>query len=48
MKDIDIIDYKYTLLVEGGTYYANSLLGLFWDILKHRFQHLWGDGKWMD
>ena len=48
MEDIEIIDCKYTLLVENGTYYANSMIGLIWEVLTHRFEHLWRDGKWMD
>ena len=48
MKEIDIIDCKYTLLVENGTYYANSILGLLWDVLTHRFEHLMRGDGWMD
>ena len=48
MGDIEIIDCKYTLLVGNGTYYANSILGLFWEMLKHRFYHLRKHGTWMD
>ena len=48
MEDIDIVDCKYTLLVKDGTYFANSIIGLFWEMLKHRLEHLRRDGKWMD
>ena len=49
MSDINIVDCKYTLLLRnGGTYFADSLFGLFTEIMKHRFEH-WkrGDG-WRD
>ena len=48
MEDIEIIDCKYTLLVEGGTYYANSMIGLFWEMITHRFKHLMRGDGWMD
>ena len=50
MKEItiDTTEYKYTLLVGTGTYSANSIFGLTWEVLTHRFEHLWRDGKWMD
>lgn len=39
---------KYKLVVAEGHYTSNSLLGLIWGVLKHRFWH-WqrGDG-WVD
>ena len=49
MSDINIVDCKYTLLLRnGGTYLADSLWGLFREIMKHRVWH-WkrGDG-WTD
>ena len=50
MKDIDIdaVQCKYTLLVDKGTYFSDSLFGILWEMLKHRFEHLRRDGKWMD
>ena len=30
------------------TYFADSVFGLIWEVLTHRFEHLWRDGKWMD
>jgi hypothetical protein len=36
---------KYTLLVEEGEYRADTLLGLLWEIFKHRLYHFFqGDG----
>ena len=46
--NIDTTECIYTLLVGEGVYYANSISGLFWEMLTHRFEHLWRDGKWMD
>ena len=48
MSDINIVDCKYTLLVSSGTYMADSLFGLFVEVMKHRLFH-WkrGDG-WTD
>ena len=46
--EIDKSQFKYTLLVGEGAYFANSIFGLMWEILTHRFEHLWRDGKWMD
>lgn len=45
-RDRDI--FKYKLVVKDGEYYANSLLELYWEVIKHRFWHLKTDGKWMD
>jgi len=39
---------KYTLLVNTGAYFSDSVIGLVWEVIKHRFAHLRGDGKWMD
>lgn len=39
---------RYTLIVEAGEYYADSLFSLFWLVIKHRFWHLRKHGKWMD
>ena len=46
--DIDTVEYRYTLLVGKGTYFSDSIFGLMWEILTHRFKHLIRDGKWMD
>ena len=31
-----------------GIYESNSLFGLFIEVIKHRFEHLIRDRKWMD
>lgn len=36
----------YTCLVPEGKYTARSLIGLGWEIFKHKFSHLLFDGKW--
>jgi hypothetical protein len=42
------MDPKYVLLVDNGTYADNSLVGLFWTVIKHRFHH-WNKGEgWID
>jgi len=39
---------KYTLMVDNGAYFSDSLFGLFWEMAKHRFWH-WRKGHgWMD
>jgi len=48
MGDIKIVDCKYTLLVSAGTYTSNSLVGLVWEVVTHRFSHLIKHGRWMD
>ena len=49
MSDINIVDCKYTLLLRnGGSYFADSLWGLFKEIMKHRVWH-WKRGEgWTD
>ena len=47
-QTIDTSEYKYTLLVGGGAYFADSLIGLFWEMPTHRFQHLMRGDGWMD
>jgi hypothetical protein len=39
---------RYKLIIAEGSYEANSLWSLFWEIMKHRYFH-WrrGDG-WRD
>ena len=39
---------RYKLITPGGTYYADSLLVLFFEVIKHRFWHLVRHGRWMD
>ena len=38
--------YRYTC--EVGFYESDSWIGLLWEILKHRLEHLRRDGIWMD
>ena len=38
----------YIMECLAGTYVSTSWLGLGWEILKHRFWHLFNHGKWMD
>ena len=40
--------YKYKLLVDNGVYFSDTVIGLLWEILKHRLEHLRRDGVWMD
>ena len=40
--------YRYTLLVDGGAYFSDTIIWLLWEILKHRLEHLRRDGVWMD
>jgi len=40
--------YKYTLLVGNGAYFSDTIIGLFWEMLKHRLEHLRKDNVWMD
>jgi len=50
MEEINIgtTECKYTLLVGEGAYFADSFIGLLWEMLKHRFYHLREHGIWMD
>jgi hypothetical protein len=41
-------NWKYRLLVTEGEYVADTLWLLLHEIFKHRFQHLWYEGKWKD
>ena len=47
-QTIDTSEYKYTLLVGEGAYFAQSLWGLFTEVFTHRCWHLWKHGRWMD
>jgi hypothetical protein len=38
----------YKMKCKAGEYKANSILGLAWEIFKHRFHHLIKHKKWMD
>ena len=40
--------YKITYKVPNGTYYANSIWGLIWEVYSHRLHHLIKHGRWMD
>ena len=40
--------YKYTLLVNNGAYFSDTIIGLLWEMLKHRLEHLRKDNIWMD
>ena len=40
--------YRYTLLVDGGAYFSDTIIGLLCEMLKHRFEHLRRDNIWMD
>ena len=41
--------YKYILMLsEGGTYFADTLWGLFVEIMKHRVWHLKRGDGWQD
>ena len=41
-------EYKITYNVPNGTYYANSVWGLVWEVYSHRLKHLFKHGRWMD
>jgi len=36
------------LIINEGTYEANSLMGIIIEVIKHKFWHLRKHGKWMD
>ena len=40
--------YEATYKVPAGTYTSDSLMGLVWEVLKHRASHLIKHGRWMD
>ena len=40
--------YKATYNVPAGTYESDSLMGLVWEVFKHRCWHLWKHKRWMD
>ena len=41
-------EYKITYNVPNGTYYANSVWGLVWEVYTHRLKHFFTHGRWMD
>ena len=41
-------EYKIRYDVPAGTYESDSLIGLCWEVLKHRTWHLFRHGRWMD
>ena len=48
LKDETGKQWKYILLVGAGSYFANSLWGLFSELATHRFGH-WRRGEgWND
>jgi hypothetical protein len=40
--------YKIRYEVPAGIYESDSLVGLVWEVLKHRTRHLFRHGRWMD
>ena len=38
----------YELKVPAGTYTDNNIVGLMWEVFKHRFSHLIKHRRWMD
>ena len=40
--------YKATYCVPTGIYESDSLMGLVWEVFKHRCWHLWKHKRWMD
>ncbi len=38
----------YQLKVEAGTYESNYLVGILWEVLKHRFYHFTHGEGWRD
>ena len=40
--------FKFSYKVPAGTYYANSIWGLMWEVFTHRLWHLFKHGRWMD
>ena len=43
-----VIQDNSAYTVSNGTYYANSVWGLIWEVYSHRLQHLIKHGRWMD
>jgi len=36
------------LLVKEGYYEADTLMGILYEVVKHRMHHLLTEGKWVD
>ena len=47
-QTIDTTEYKYTLLVGEGAYFAQSLWGLFTEVITHRWFHFTEGEGWTD
>lgn len=39
---------KYKLIVEAGYYEADTLIGLLWEVFKHRLWHYRQGHGWVD
>tara|TARA_Y100001963_G_C6520176_1_gene326181 strand:+ start:130 stop:252 length:123 start_codon:yes stop_codon:yes gene_type:complete len=39
---------KYKLIVNVGSYQSDSLIGLLFEITKHRLKHLFNGDGWVD
>ena len=39
---------NFKLLVKSGSYEADTFTKLIIKVVKHRFWHLFNNGKWMD
>ena len=48
MKLKEQFKYKFTYTVPSGTYYANSMWGLLWEVYSHRFSHFIKGEGWKD
>ena len=40
--------YKYKLIVSAGSYQANTIIGLTYELIKHRLWHLFKGHGWID
>ena len=40
--------HAFIYKVPAGTYESDSMVGLLWEIFKHRTWHLFKHGKWID
>ncbi len=47
-QTIDTSEYKYTLLVGDGAYFAQSLWGLIIEVITHRWFHFTRGEGWTD
>ena len=47
-QTIDTSEYKYTVLVGEGSYFAQSLWGLFIEVITHRWFHFKRGEGWTD